>query len=321
MCFKIVLHTIFFDLWGFLTEYPHTQCYHRFAYFVLLLNFCLAIFLLFYTGYFVTYLLVNFKILEAMNEFSQYWCLLLTYWIILIETFCKRGTQRSFWTHFKQLNDVERIKGNSLYLYELVECFILSLTTLVIHCHIWSIPLDILIPYFTMYYIVQVRVFYYVFSMKLIASIINNINMEIEEMERLWEERFENSTGNILNGVKKRLWHIQRTHFTVHELVRHINNNFSCSSLAIILCQFYVLCSNLNWLCLHSDQYQTVYIIGIAANLFVYDIVELNCFKHQTFFHQFILHKFPFLLQFIWFGYNTPFDLFITCIEERASVI
>lgn len=267
MCFNIVFYMKFFDLWGFLTGYPHTPNYHRFACFILFLHYCLAIFLTLYMGYIVAYFFAYLSILDAFNEFSQYGCLLVTYWIIIIETYWKRSARRSFWTFYEQVNNSECIPGNfALYKYELIEYFVVSFITEPFHWIIMRVPLDVVVPYFILYHIIQVRVFYHIFCLKLIACAMNNIDDKIEEMKRFGESRFGNTTSQHSHGARRRQFcQIQRMHLILCELVQQVNDNFRFSILATILCQCCILYSNLNWAYLHGHQYGSYYKPGIVA--------------------------------------------------------
>lgn len=148
MSFELSVCTTFFDLCGLLTEYTCTTSYRRFAYSMLILHYALAFFFTFFMGCILTYLLRFVTMLDAINEMSQYLCLISTYWICLIESHVKRKTQRKFWEIFARLNKSGRTCASPIYL---LEYFVSSIAIMIAHMNQINIPPDILLPYFILY--------------------------------------------------------------------------------------------------------------------------------------------------------------------------
>lgn len=245
MGFTVSVYTAFFDSWGFNTGYARsTNCRH-FAHFMQISHFALAIFLTFYMGYLITYLSATVTVLEAINEISQYLCLISTCWICLIESLVKRKAQKSFWKCYRRLNENRISSGLAICL---LEYFVCSMCILVTHLNLMNIPSAVLLPYFILFYIVQVRVFYHVFFMKLISIELRNVDHQIEVLRRSSDSR--------------PFCQIRRVHHVVHELVEHVNGNAAFSNLVNILCQFCLMYSSINWMYLHSKDFTICYIFG-----------------------------------------------------------
>lgn len=91
----------FFDCCGFSTEYFHTAKYRQFCNFVFVVHILLAVFLSVCIIRIKQYLYAEHSSLDAFNETTQYIALLISYWIILLESRAHRKRQTIFWQLFR----------------------------------------------------------------------------------------------------------------------------------------------------------------------------------------------------------------------------
>lgn len=246
MAANIAIFTTYFDLCGFLTGYTCSSNYHRFACFTLILHMGMATFLTFQLIRLTTFMYGYLGVLGAINDSSQCVCLLITYWTILIESFANRKAQRFFWSGYVQLNDSSHIASNILNHFELFSLSIYYSAILIVEVCLLGIPPDVLLPYCILYAIVQTRVFYQLFCVRLITAELGCIDHELGEMV----QTLENDRARIELAMKE----TRRKHRIGHELVNQINDNFSFSTVATILSQFYLIYANTNWLYIQDDE-------------------------------------------------------------------
>lgn len=242
---NIAIYTTYFDLCGFLTRYTCSSSYHRFACFAIILHMCMAAFLTFQLIYLTAFMYGLLGLLGAINDSSQCVCLLITYWTILIESFTNRKAQRFFWSGYVQLNDSSHIASNILNLFELFFLSIYYAAILLVEVCLLGIPLNVLMPYCILYAIVQTRVIYQLFCVRLITAELSFIDHKLGEIVRSLEK----------NGacIEQAMKETRRKHRIGHELVNQINGNFGFSTVATILSQFYLIYANTNWLYIQDD--------------------------------------------------------------------
>lgn len=252
MVFDIAIYTIFFDLWGCPTGYSCSSKYQRFACAMQFVHSLVALFLTYQMIYLVAYLYGIFGLLGAINDASQCLCLLFTYWTILIESFANRKAKRLFWKYYFQLNNGRRVNGKLLNPFEPFILSIYYILIMAVEINLLGVPLYILSLYCILYSIVQIRVLYHVFCLRLIAAELNFIAAELNFIEDELKKVLH-SMSDIGDNIRQMLKEIRRKHQIIKRLVDQTNSNLSLSSAAAMLSQFYLIYANTNWLFIQDD--------------------------------------------------------------------
>lgn len=111
-----------------------------------------------------------------------------------------------------------------------------------------------MVPFCIAYSVVQLRLFYYVFCMKLIRSELKYIDQRIELMFNSLDENRSNT--------EQAFSEIRRRHQSVHKLALQMNGNFNFSHVAATLSQFHLVYGNTNWLYIQDVEHIGYFVMG-----------------------------------------------------------
>lgn len=192
----------------------------------------------------------------AVTEFSEqlgllnfacfYSAALVTYWIIMIESYLQKCPQKRFWEIFKRLDDFGQCKQSmkQLYVYKYVIHLTLFVVMLLVSAQDANTSAGAIMTYYVLLFMCNNRIFYFLFCLTL-------IKYELEQIKHysLFYRSFDRETivCNIRNKARK---HYQR----VFEMTECMNGFFGWSQCATVLLSFYTLLTYFNFVYQQMDR-------------------------------------------------------------------
>lgn len=176
--------------------------------------------------------------IPTVNELLQYSAGLYPYWLIIVDSICGQSSHKQFWKLFQQIDRQFCSQSNlcfRIYLVKMIEFF--AATTLISAIGMMDlIKKCIVYSYIFLAKFSNIRIFYYLFCLKMINFQLKHIEEELENMHK----------SNVADC--QRLKWIREYVSLVHEMTYHLNNTFGWSNAAVILCCFYYVLVGLNWI-------------------------------------------------------------------------
>lgn len=197
-----------------------------------------------------------------VNELLQMMNGILTYWVIIIESYCQCETQRKFWKIYELIEKHQSRSKKSflrIYLIKFVEFFGVITIVQIIFMQYYNEYVGnyifFRIAYLFSQIIYQYRVFYFIFYLELVKYELQYIKTELKNIAELIDL-------NSVKSVKRRtkwcdttmkelsensLKEINANFQLVYELTKCINQVFGWSNCAIILYCFHLPLTDTNW--------------------------------------------------------------------------
>lgn len=242
VCTEIV-HTLrFFDICGFFTGSSTTPKYHRITLAIAVWQIFLAIILTIHVAFKVLQFYILLGIIDGINEFLHYLTLLCTYWIIFINSYLDRHIVNSFWSKYSKVY-LKDVGNGCLFPLMVIEFFFVKFITIAIFVYSNDIPIVMMLPYLYLSYIVQLKVFHYIFHLRILRF----------ELTHLVHELKSSSKWSASHRTINRIIHIRYLHDSIHELIDRMNDIHSLANVAALLCQFSSLLWTTNWISLHIE--------------------------------------------------------------------
>lgn len=201
----------------------------------------------------------------AINEIQQYTSALSAYWLIIIESYCKRATQQRFWLLLAKIqNDGCTGRGTGFriwkHIFQLIDFFATINYFLFGYSGDFFQNDSALISYFAVVNLCLHRVFHYVFHLKIIEY-----ELKLVECEVINSFKKVNGFGGV------QLLKIRESYRLILEMVECVNSIFGWSNLATILFCFHFLLSELNF------TYSYPSYASVEGNCYFDRNLSLNC--------------------------------------------
>lgn len=206
--------------------------------------------------------------LNMVNRTIQYTSALLTYWLVIFESYIQRSYQRQFWCIHEQTKKYNspprrhRHPNFRNYLFKCIEYLsIFSLIQIFLMFYFKFYVGDFF--YFMITYIILVkmyqnRLFYYLFHLELIKHEMEIVQDELKRIVLI-------SKWN-LNDLEKNRFRQLREHYKlVYEMVNCVNEIFGWSQFTTIFYSFDLPLTDLNWAYLRIYQRSIGYKMGRSA--------------------------------------------------------
>lgn len=204
--------------------------------------------------------------LDIVNNWIQFMSAVLTYWIIIIESYFRRSYKRRFWIIYGEIRQC-RYKfrcrpenpNSKFYFFLLFEYFVcFSIIQLIL----WNFFISFVgnFIYFNISYIILVkmyqnRLFYCLFYLNLIKYELNSAEAELKFIVTISRNNFEELDLSCLKPIRE-------YYRLMYEMVRCINEVFGWSQVATILFSFYLPLTDLNWAYIRIHERTYAYIIS-----------------------------------------------------------
>lgn len=169
------------------------------------------------------------------------------YWIIFVESYCKRPVQRKFWQIYRQIrsdfcrSDHVLVFGNYFVkfgLFFIITAVIEVKQSLQLISMLNGTTLYFAFSYFALMIGHEMRVFHYLFFIHLLDQQLDNVGIEMKVLADASE------IGTISRNHLK--W-IRMHYDLVYELSNCVNEVFGWSNIATVLYLFLQLVTDLNW--------------------------------------------------------------------------
>lgn len=192
----------------------------------------------------------------ALTEFTEklgllnfsffYSAALVSYWIIMIESYTQQSAQKMFWEIFGQLDDTscERNSLKQLYLFKYAIHLILFIFMLLVSSQDMNTSATAIMTYYVLLFMCNNWLFYFLFYLTLIRN-------ELEQIRSysLYYRSFD--CKNVLCDIRiKSRNHYQR----VFEMTECMNRFCGWSQYATILLSFYTLLTYINFVYQQIDR-------------------------------------------------------------------
>lgn len=260
-----ILHI--FDVFGFNSGLTKFSLNPHLAHFIYIIHISFATFATLFI-YSVMRFISSKDFAEAVSELLQYLSVLLTYWLIIYDSFVNRHVNRKFWMNLKWIDayghSQSRLNFRG-YIVKFMEFFPVKMcmVAIVIVCKINSFKIDFM--YNSLFKIVHMRSFYYLFCLEVLTFQLKEIEIEIQNVAsviNIPKLKTLNIRKSIYTFEAKRLKWIREYVWNAHEMTRDLNRIFGWSHVATILSSFYLLLSQLNWSYAHFHEFSFVYGTG-----------------------------------------------------------
>lgn len=176
-----------------------------------------------------------FENLDVVNFLSYYVASVITYWLIIYDSFANRSLQFKFWNLFDRMN---QNYGKSMKMKKgayLTGCIALSLIDTIAFGLFFcddTIPTFNKILHFFFLGVFDNRIFYYILHLKLIASKLQKIEIQMKHHQGSWTE--------------KQFKLISNQYRLTYEMSDCVNMAFSWSQVALVMLTFYTSVTYLN---------------------------------------------------------------------------
>lgn len=211
-------------------------------------------------------------IIDAINEILHFSTLLATYWIMLINSYMYRHKLNAFWIEYVQIRH-EHVFNSRLFLWMIVEFFAVKVLTIAIFLYENNISLILMLPYLYVSYMSQIKVFHYLFYLRIMRSELTFIVHELD-----------NSSGWQLNQCTiRRITEIRYLHSSIHTLIDQFNGIHSWANVTALLCQFYTLLWTSNWVNLHIEYFTYTTLTRKLSRVFGYGIAIIFTLSRYLF--------------------------------------
>lgn len=232
---------IIFDLFGFYTESTPANRFKAIFYYI---SHFISVNYFTYFMYHITQYNFSLKILDVLNIGFQYFCSLITYWLIIADSLFNRNAQREFW---KTCIKIYQFYGNQKYFKW--RCFVfkfikfnsvMTLLFLVIFIsrprgQLQFLPVILVVTDVTLSTVCYARIFQCLLYLEIIRVKLNIVEIEA------------NKASIVIDTVKESMKKIREMYQMIFKMINNLNEIFGIShSLAILNC-FYFLLADLNW--------------------------------------------------------------------------
>lgn len=177
---------------------------------------------------------VFFENLDVVNFLLYYVASVITYWLIIYDSFANRSLQFKFWNLFDRMN---QNYGESIYQKGdyLTGCIALTLIDIVAFglsfCDDTTPTFNKILHFFFLG-VFDNRIFYYILHLKLIACKLQSIEIQMKHQQ-----------GNL---TEKRIKSISNHYRLTYEMSDCVNMAFSWSQVALVMLTFYTSVTFLN---------------------------------------------------------------------------
>lgn len=224
----------------------------------------------------------HFGVIEAISEYLEYTASLYAYWIIILESICQRQQQILLWK-IQSPDRLQKSPIDRLYPIIFFEFFLRKLLLIASSCLLYdsNITLNLnvftYVIYITPVLICKIRIFYYIFCLKVIHSQLEDIANDLKDLHyETNNHSFDDSSAYIY--VARRLRVIRQNFQTVCKMIQLLNNIFGWSQVAAVLFCFYSQFSDWNFIYIHYGELTTLHLISnfivSGSHNFIYSITS-----------------------------------------------
>lgn len=241
-----IVHVLnFFDVCGYRTGSSSLTKYGKIQFLILILHIALLVFFTIHQFQAYVALYPQIGILETLNIVVQYSIELYTYCQIILDSFLNRQQHLCFWEKFQTINinfHAQMVFLNG-YLCKFIEFSIITNILYVLIYSVKGLPASgPVFCFFILIIICQLRVFYYSFCLDVIHWQLKMIENEFKVVQ---------SSSSTVARLKR----INVYYDCVMDMIELLNEIFGWSQITTILCCFYSLLTDLNWLYANFDKF------------------------------------------------------------------
>lgn len=270
---RIVCLLTVFDACGFYSGSTFLSKRQKYIYLVYFVHFSMVLFLTLYFCHLIIHFFPKLGVTESISEFLQYSIGLVTYWLIIFDSFFHRHTHRKFYEILEQIyNRFYKSKSTlQSYVIKIVEYFFITLSIVVIRLAINNFVDTVIdFAYTVLFKICQLRIFYYIFCLEIVHSQLKAIEFELKKMQG----PIIAMNNTIMSRPSKislvrffelyRLQLIRKHYDCVSQMIGNLNTIFGWSNVASISYCFYLFLTDMNWFYIHHHELSYAYYIGIS---------------------------------------------------------
>lgn len=233
----------------------------KYSFCICLVHCLMAIILTWFGFYMITEYFSLLSSSEIVNECLQYINALVTYWLIILESIQQRTAHKYFWNVFEQIDWCFCHQSNvnlQSYLIKLISFFgMYFLLTLCSFADSLTPSIQVDLAYNGLFVMCALRIFYYLFCLKIVNSQLNIIESELKMMELVWNcNRRKFTSVPFINDIfepancpfeLQRFKWIREYFHHIYEMVSLLNTIFGWSHIAAVSFCFTYILTMWNW--------------------------------------------------------------------------
>lgn len=243
---QIVRILNFFDIFGLNSGSSDLTINLKVAYFIHFVHILIAFLcVLFQFWMSIIYFRSEFIGLK-ITLFLQYISALYAYWLIIFESLLHHRVHKHFWQIFQRINEHFHSQVGfyfKIYATTFFEFFIVTIALVIASFVENGIErLGMVLVFLFLIKVCQLKVFYYIFCVKIVTEQLEIIEIEVTELKNILNRRFDE---NVLQ-INRFVW-IRKYFECVYEMTECLNKVFGWSQVAAILFCYYLLLTDLAW--------------------------------------------------------------------------
>lgn len=239
-CISYLLYN--FNLWGFCVEFPEfgmIQKWTRIIFGVHLISTCFLCEFVWLFLHQVFY--IEYDLISVLNDVVKFCLATFAYVSIVVESYCKHSVQQHFWKTYRRIrSDFDRPECKltfRTYFIQFIQYFSITIFVEIKHIVKWFSPF-LSFSYFGLMTMHEMRIFYYLFILRLLDHQLDQVGIEME----LLVDASEKKTLS-----RNRLTWIRIYYDLVHELSISINEVFGWSNIINVLYLFLRVVFDSSW--------------------------------------------------------------------------
>lgn len=265
---------VFFDFCGFYSEYRTTTTYRKISFIIFVFHLILCLLFTIYSIQLTIWLNRFSSKLNMVNEMSLFFIVLFNCWVVIIESFHRRKTQRKLWQICHRIDKYyarhDQVKLQSFVckfleyfiVYPILMIYLLRDVMLNAGVHISAI-----LSYSLLLQTCRIRVFFYLFYLELIIYELGLITNELKRKLDIYKvNKFLSRTCTVnckLNQFERsRFKWLREYYLSIQELSNCVNSIFGWSSFLTILFSFNTLFTDINTMYSFGYRKSIFYLVG-----------------------------------------------------------
>lgn len=269
---RIVCLLTVFDACGFYSGSTFLSKQRKYIFLVYFVHLSMVLFLTLFFCHLMIHFYPKLGVTEAISEFLQYSIGLMTYWLIIFDSFFHRHTHRNFYEILERIYDRFYMSKFTLrsYVMKIVEYFFITLSIVVIRLAINNFVNTVIdFAYAVLFKICQLRIFYYIFCLEIVHSQLKTIECELKKIQgsvvAMNSIRSRASKTSLLYFFElHRLQLIRRHYDCVYQMIGNLNKHFGWSNVASISYCFYLFLTDMNWFYIRHHELSYAYCMGTS---------------------------------------------------------
>lgn len=266
---KLIVYTLnFFAFCGFYPEFFGSLAKRINSQFIFIIHIFLGMFFVYYFQLVFSIDKLKEFTVEYLYSFIAFLSAILTYWVVIIESYLNRNNQKKLWRILQQIDRYYAQHNHVCFRSYLAKYWGFSVSNLIIYfllfCQFFmtfeygSLFSTIFLVGFLLCFMVLLefctrRIFYYLFYLEVVQFELKLIETETLQIVNAFKSKcvygFSDRNQSIVNFERRRFVWIREYYLLVWKLCDHVNSTLGWSTFAVVLYNISELASGITSLC------------------------------------------------------------------------